>query len=110
MIFAEKHITNESWLLDKLGENKLLKLSRERLDKPFSKGEVASIMEGLASHKQAGPSRVPSGLFKMMSKTFAEPFGLGQANFQSTFWKETSPCSTRKEIDASQGIIGQLLY
>jgi len=74
MIFAEKHITNESWLLDKLGENKLLKLSRERLDKPFSKGEVATIMEGLASHKQAGPSRIPSGLFKMMSTTFAEPF------------------------------------
>ena len=56
MIFAEKHITNENWLLDKLGENKLLKLSRERLDKPFAEGEVAKIMEGLASHKQAGPS------------------------------------------------------
>ena len=42
------------------------------LDEPFTETEAARVMENLPVAKQPGPNRIPSGLFKRMTKTFAK--------------------------------------
>ena len=74
IIFAEKEISGEEWLLEGLKEHRIVKASRRMLDEPFTKDEVARVMENLPVGKQAGPNRVPGGLFKRMVTVFAEPF------------------------------------
>ena len=44
------------------------------LDEPFTETEAARVMENLPVAKQPLPNRIPSGLFKRMTKTFAKKF------------------------------------
>ena len=74
IFFAEKETSGEEWLLEGLKEHRIVKASRRMLDEPFTKDEVARVMENLPVGKQAGPNRVPAGLFKRMVTVFAEPF------------------------------------
>ena len=68
MIFAEKEIAGEEWLLEGLKEHRLVKSSRQMLDEPFTIHEVAEVMQNLTIGKQAGPNRIPSGMFRRMTK------------------------------------------
>jgi hypothetical protein len=74
MIFAKKDIQGEEVLLQELSNNRILKASREMLDAPFTTEEVLHVMESLPTAKQAGPNRIPSGLYKYMSSIFAQKF------------------------------------
>ena len=47
MIFAEKEIAGEEWLLEGLKEHRLVKSSRQMLDEPFTVNEVAEVMQNL---------------------------------------------------------------
>ena len=56
MIFAEKEIAGEEWLLEGLKEHRLVKSSRQMLDEPFTVHEVAEVMHGRGN---ADPRRKP---------------------------------------------------
>ena len=89
MIFAEKEIAGEEWLLEGLKEHRLVKSSRQMLDEPFTVHEVAEVMQNLTIGKQAGPNRMPSGMFRRMTKQFAKPFAdmINEANRTGTLPK-----------------------
>ena len=57
MIFAEKEIAGEEWLLEGLKEHRLVKSSRQMLDEPFTVNEVAEVMQNLTVGKQSRPQQ-----------------------------------------------------
>ena len=71
-IFSQKKIEGEDDLLGSL--KKILKATRDRLDSPVKEAEVLAVMESLPIGKQAGPNRIPNGVYKRMSSIFAEKF------------------------------------
>ena len=66
-----------------------MKSSRQMLDEPFTVNEVAEVMQNLTIGKQAGPNRIPSGMFRRMTKQFAKPFAdmINEANRTGTLPK-----------------------
>ena len=61
MIFAEKEIAGEEWLLEGLKEHRLVKSSRQMLDEPFTVNEVAKVMQNLTIGNKPAPTGYPQG-------------------------------------------------
>ena len=73
MIFAEKEIEEKAYkpILKQLGKKKILKHSRQKLEKNITLEEVTKVMENLPTGKQPGPNRIPNAVYKYLSKRLA---------------------------------------
>ena len=76
VIFAEKDTdeTEQNRLMKILSKQKILKQSREELDRKISYNETLAVMENLPLGKQAGPNRVPNGVFRRLATVMAPKF------------------------------------
>ena len=74
MLFAEKKINKakEKKILTRLEKRKILTASRDRLEQPITRKEIAQVMEDLPLGKQAGPDRIPNAVYKNLSVFFSE--------------------------------------
>ena len=78
MLFSAKKVRDDNGdnfpeldtLLNKLSESKIFQTTADHLDRPFAEKEVRAVMENLPLGKQAGPNRVPNGVYKVMSNIF----------------------------------------
>ena len=78
MLFDAKKVRDEDGtnfpeldtLLTKLSGSNIFQSTAYHLDRPFTEKEVRSLMENLPLGKQAGPNRVPNGVFKVMANIF----------------------------------------
>jgi hypothetical protein len=73
MIFAEKEIEEKAYkpILKQLSKKKILKHSRQQLEKNITMEEVTRVMENLPTGKQPGPNRIPNAVYKYLSKKLA---------------------------------------
>ena len=76
MLYEAKKIDHDQLQrsLQLLRKKRLLTQSRNSLEKPFTKEEVIATMESLPLGKSAGPNRIPNGLYRYLSKLFAQKF------------------------------------
>ena len=82
MLFDAKKVRDEEdtnfpeldTLLTKLSGSKIFQSTADHLDRPFTEKEVRSVMENLPLGKQAGPNRVPNGVYKVMANIFVPKF------------------------------------
>jgi hypothetical protein len=76
MLFQNKQISANKMnlLIGKLKTKRILEESAARLEEAISRKEVQNTMENLPMGKQAGPNRVPNGVYKLMASHFAPKF------------------------------------
>ena len=82
MLFGAKKVRDDNGdnfpeldtLLNKLSHSKIYQATADHLDRPFTEKEVRSVMENLPLGKQAGPNRVPNGVYKVMANIFVPKF------------------------------------
>ena len=73
MLFSEKSInqTDAKDLQDVMRGQQILKPSADLLDLPINTKEIQDVMDKLPVGKQAGPNRIPMGVYRVLSKFFA---------------------------------------
>ena len=73
MLFGEKEITEEDkqLLIRKLSQSGIQNESAQKLEANIENEEVLKVMDALPLGKQAGPNRIPNGLYRCMSTFFA---------------------------------------
>ena len=73
MLFSEKTINEGDMndLQEEMKKQQVLPHSALQLDRPISKGEIQKVMDKLPLGKQAGPNRIPNGVYRVLSKFFA---------------------------------------
>ena len=73
MLFSEKTINEGDMddLQEEMKKQPILPHSALQLDLPISKEEIQKVMDKLPLGKQAGPNRIPNGVYRVLSKFFA---------------------------------------
>ena len=73
MLFAPK-VTDpheRGLVMEMFRKRRISKITKDTLDTPLTMDEITEVMENLPLGKQAGPDRIPNGIFKCMSTLFA---------------------------------------